>query len=97
MRQLDQQPIDPSIAFVSTSRTPNSMINPGLSSASKSENAKKRSTREPVIFPLKVTSGFFESEGTRDFVAGFLMKYVLLSLPLIKLLFTDATFNSFPQ
>lgn len=74
LRQLDLQTIDPSIAFVSTSRNTNSNLTPGLSSATKSENAKKRANREPVVFPVLVKGSFCDADGTRDLVAGFFMK-----------------------
>jgi hypothetical protein len=49
---------------------------PGLSSKVKSEKAKAASRREPVVFPLEIKGGFFESDGARDFVGGFLAKSV---------------------
>lgn len=77
LRQLDQQPLDPSIAFASTS-TSSANLTPGLSPAAKRDLSRSKNSskivRQPVIFPVQVQPGFFESEGTRDFVAGFFMK-----------------------
>lgn len=72
LRQLDQQPLDPSIAFVSSKSAAEAILTPGLSPAAKRDISKGK--REPIVFPVSVTGSFFESEGTRDFVAGFLTK-----------------------
>lgn len=73
LRQLDQQPIDPATI----------VYQPIKSTASRTSDKPTRTVtrvvREPVVFPLPVSSGFFESEGTRDFVAGFFMKCVIHS------------------
>ena len=79
LRTLDQAPLDPSIAFqVTRARETGTAlpgdIGPGLSSKVKSEKAKAASKREPVVFPLEIKDGFFESDGARDFVGGFLAK-----------------------
>lgn len=77
LRQLDQQPLDPSIAFASSAAS-TSNLTPGLSPAAKRDATRgkpNKPPRAPVVFPVGVKAGFFESEGTRDFVAGFLMKY----------------------
>lgn len=74
LRTLDQKPFDPSIAF--SARPDSSVLDgPGLSSRVKSEKAKA-AKREPVVFPVEPTSGFFESDGARDFVAQFFLKCV---------------------
>lgn len=74
LQQLDQQPIDPAaIAFEASAVASTSNLTPGLSSASKRDNAKAK--REPIVFPVPVKGGFFEAEDTRDFVAGFFMKF----------------------
>ncbi|GAA5922659.1 hypothetical protein JCM1841_006770 [Sporobolomyces salmonicolor] len=75
LRTLDQKPLDPSIAFaVTQAREQGVDLDPGLSSRVKSEKAKA-TKREPVVFPLQATQGFFESDGARDFVGGFLAKF----------------------
>lgn len=68
---LDQQPIDPSIAFTASTASATSLT-PGLSPSVK--KAKARAKRDPVVFPVPTAPGFFESEPTRDFVGGFLTK-----------------------
>ncbi|GAA5831257.1 hypothetical protein JCM3766R1_002986 [Sporobolomyces carnicolor] len=80
LRTLDQAPLDPSIAFqVTRARETGTAlpgdVGPGLSSKVKSEKAKAASKREPVVFPLEIKDGFFESDGARDFVGGFLAKF----------------------
>jgi nuclear RNA export factor len=70
---LDQQPIDPDIAFKAAEQS--AKLTPGLSPSIKSATAKKKQ-RDPIVFPVPVTGGFFESEPTRDFVGGFLTKSV---------------------
>lgn len=70
---LDQQPIDPNIAFKAAEQS--AKLTPGLSPSIKSATAKKKQ-RDPIVFPVPVTGGFFESEPTRDFVGGFLTKSV---------------------
>ncbi|KAM0793164.1 hypothetical protein ACM66B_000638 [Microbotryomycetes sp. NB124-2] len=73
---LDQQPIDPAIAFqAKTSGASVGSLTPGLSPSVKKEKSKSRSKREPIVFPLPIAPGFFESEPTRDFVAGFLSQF----------------------
>lgn len=74
LRQLDQQPLDPAIAFAASAST--SSVGPG-SASKRSKGLKEASKiiRTPVTFPVAVNVGFFESEGTRDFVAGFFMKF----------------------
>lgn len=75
LTQLDQQPIDPAIAFqAKTTGTGVGGLTPGLSPSVKKDKAKSRARREPVVFPLPIAAGFFESEPTRDFVAGFFIK-----------------------
>lgn len=78
LRTLDQSPLDPSIAFQVTQARESGVAlpedGPGLSSKVKSEKAKAASRREPVVFPLEMKDGFFESDGARDFVGGFLAK-----------------------
>jgi len=83
LRTLDQSPLDPSIAFqVTQARQSGTDLpeGPGLSSKVKSEKAKAAAKREPVVFPLELKDGFFESDGARDFVGGFLAKYALYIL-----------------
>ncbi|KAK4054836.1 nuclear mRNA export, poly(A)+RNA binding protein [Microbotryomycetes sp. JL201] len=76
LTQLDQKPIDPAIAFqAKTSGSSVSSLTPGLSPSVKKEKSKPRSKREPIVFPLSIAPGFFESEPTRDFVAGFLSQF----------------------
>ncbi|GAA6059061.1 hypothetical protein JCM10212_002032 [Sporobolomyces blumeae] len=79
LRTLDQQPLDPTIAFeVSQARAEGKDLStdgPGLSSKVKSERAKAAQKREPVVFPVELKGGFFESDGARDFVGGFLAKF----------------------
>ncbi|KAK4058100.1 nuclear mRNA export, poly(A)+RNA binding protein [Microbotryomycetes sp. JL221] len=73
---LDQQPIDPSIAFqAKASGSGVGGLTPGLSPSVKKERSKAKTHRQPIVFPLPVAPGFFESEPTRDFVAGFLSKF----------------------
>ncbi|GAA5995079.1 uncharacterized protein JCM10292_004525 [Rhodotorula paludigena] len=73
LRTLDQKPLDPSIAFtVGQERATGE--GPGLSSRVKSEKAKAPK-REPVVFPVEMTGGFFESDGARDFVGSFFAKF----------------------
>ncbi|GAA5922186.1 Mex67p [Sporobolomyces koalae] len=73
LRTLDQMPLDPSIAFqASAARDAGISDTPGLSSKARSEKAK---AREVVVFPLQIKDGFFESDGARDFVGGFLAKF----------------------
>lgn len=68
LTQLDQQPIDPAALAALP-------VDTGSSSRSSSKvQRSSRPVRQPVVFPLPTTVGFTESEGTRDFVAGFLMK-----------------------
>lgn len=76
LRTLDQKPLDPAIAFISSAQSaPNGP--PGLSAGAKKAGRVKR---DPVIFPVPISPGFFDSEGTRDFVGGFLSQYVLLRM-----------------
>ncbi|GAA6007197.1 hypothetical protein JCM11491_003040 [Sporobolomyces phaffii] len=79
LRTLDQSPLDPSIAFQVTQARESGVAlaaeGPGLSSKVKSEKARAASKREPVVFPLEIKGGFFESDGARDFVGGFLAKF----------------------
>ncbi|GAA5962102.1 hypothetical protein JCM3765_005521 [Sporobolomyces pararoseus] len=80
LQTLDQAPLDPSIAFQVTQARQSGTalpddVGPGLSSKVKSEKAKAASKREPVVFPLEIKGGFFESDGARDFVGGFLAKF----------------------
>lgn len=80
LRTLDQSPLDPSIAFQVTQARESGValsgdVGPGLSSKVKSEKAKAASRKEPVVFPLEMKDGFFESDGARDFVGGFLAKF----------------------
>ncbi|BGP36661.1 nuclear mRNA export, poly(A)+RNA binding protein [Rhodotorula kratochvilovae] len=75
LRTLDQKPLDPSIAFTAGQERPNPTDGPGLSSRAKSEKAKA-AKREPVVFPVDITKGgFFESDGARDFVGQFFLKF----------------------
>ena len=80
LRTLDQQPLDPSIAFAAAQST-GVDEGPGLSSKVKSERAKAAQRREVVQFPVPIAGGFFESDGARDFVGGFLAKYVVVLAP----------------
>lgn len=73
LRQLDQQPLDPSIAFATAAST--SKGGPGSATQLKREKKGSKIVRTPVVFPVAVNAGFFEAEGTRDFVAGFFMKF----------------------
>ncbi|GAA5834484.1 hypothetical protein JCM9279_004329 [Rhodotorula babjevae] len=76
LRTLDQQPIDPSIAFtVGQERSTFGAEGPGLSSKLKSEKAKA-TKREPVVFPVDITrGGFCEPDGLTGFVGAFLAKF----------------------
>jgi len=44
----------------------------GASPAARRDAAKAK--REPIVFPLPIKQGFFESDSTRDFIGGFLLK-----------------------
>ncbi|BGP52873.1 hypothetical protein JCM8202_003955 [Rhodotorula sphaerocarpa] len=75
LRTLDQKPLDPSIAFAVGQDRANGVVDsPGLSSRVKSEKAKA-AKREAVVFPLPISGGFFESDGARDFVGQFFIKF----------------------
>ncbi|GAA5926245.1 hypothetical protein JCM3775_000967 [Rhodotorula graminis] len=76
LRTLDQQPIDPSIAFAVNQERPTfGAEGPGLSSKVKSEKAKA-TKREPVVFPVDSTAGgFCDPDGARGFVGEFLAKF----------------------
>jgi nuclear RNA export factor len=71
---LDQQPIDPSIAFAASNSGGVGGLTPGLSPSVKSQKSKAKAKREPLVFPVPTAPGFFESEPTRDFVGAFLTK-----------------------
>ncbi|POY71352.1 hypothetical protein BMF94_5664 [Rhodotorula taiwanensis] len=75
LRTLDQKPLDPSIAFAVGQDRANGVVDsPGLSARVKSEKAKA-AKREAITFPLPISGGFFESEGARDFVGSFFIKF----------------------
>ncbi|GAA6004334.1 hypothetical protein JCM10207_000673 [Rhodosporidiobolus poonsookiae] len=74
LRTLDQQPLDPNIAFSVAQKAATDASTPGLSSRVKSEKAKQ-AKREQVVFPLPLQGGFFESDQTRDFVGQFFLKF----------------------
>ncbi|KAK4704483.1 nuclear RNA export factor, partial [Phenoliferia sp. Uapishka_3] len=77
LKVLDQQPIDANIAFAAShavSSVPDR--NPGLSSVAKKEAARAaKAAQVNIIFPVPISGGFFESDTTRDFVAGFFTKF----------------------
>ncbi|GAA5980720.1 hypothetical protein JCM10908_001750 [Rhodotorula pacifica] len=75
LRTLDQKPLDPTIAFAIGQDRANGVVDsPGLSARVKSEKAKA-AKREAVVFPLPFSGGFFESDGARDFVGQFFIKF----------------------
>ncbi|KAI5479212.1 nuclear RNA export factor 1/2 [Pseudohyphozyma bogoriensis] len=72
LRQLDQTPLDPSIAFAAAASAPPTAT-PGLSNAAKREAAKSK--QPPVAFPKEVRGGFIESDGVGGVVGPFLEKF----------------------
>lgn len=73
LRTLDQTPIDPSTIAFQTKRDPVVVESiSGASPAARRDAAKAK--REPIVFPLPIKQGFFESDSTRDFIGGFLLK-----------------------
>lgn len=73
LRTLDQTPIDPAAIAFKTKREPAVVeSSAGASPAARRDAAKAK--REPIVFPLPIKQGFFESDQTRDFIGGFLLK-----------------------